>query len=154
MSGWHSDVPFTILNTPGVNGDGLPTVRAVRRFQFEHGPWDMVDSIEAVSGIRTQLADYLGHHRPIETVLHATVRDGALTIRSTGVAVRMAGSRVPIPALVAPSVSLLERFDDFSGKQHVAVTLSVPLLGTIYEYAGSFRYELRAGDRDICSGES
>ncbi|HAM25570.1 MAG TPA: DUF4166 domain-containing protein, partial [Microbacteriaceae bacterium] len=42
-------------------------------------------------------------------------------------------------------MSLLERFDDASGRQHVSVTLDAPLIGRLYEYSGSFTYEIRAG---------
>jgi hypothetical protein len=38
---------------------------------------------------------------------------------------------------------LVERFDDASESQHVHVTLEAPLIGRLYEYSGSFTYELQ-----------
>jgi hypothetical protein len=53
---------------------------------------------------------------------------------------------IRVPAAVVPRASLVERFDDESGLQHVEVIMTMPLLGRVYEYAGFFRYEVRAGE--------
>jgi hypothetical protein len=47
---------------------------------------------------------------------------------------------------MAPRVRLTERFDDTDELQHVALTLIAPVLGRIYEYAGSFHYSIEAGE--------
>lgn len=144
--GWHRDVPFVVVNRPGVNADGLPSVAAERRFAFTTGERVMLDSIEATGIGRPGLVDQLGRPRLIEARLEAAVVGGALHIRSTAVALHIARLRVPIPAVIAPTVALVERFDDGAEQQHVAVELSAPLLGRLYEYSGSFRYEIRTGD--------
>lgn len=144
--GWHHDVPFVVVNRPGVNAHGLPAVSAARRFGFTDGERVMIDSIETVGGGRPGLVDHLGRPRLIEAGLHAVVRDGALHMRSTAVAVHLGRLRVPIPAAIAPRVALIERCDDGTGAQHVSVELSAPLLGRLYEYSGSFHYEIRSGD--------
>ena len=143
--GWHRDVPFVVVNRPGLNADGLPAVTAERRFAFTTGERVMLDSIEA-TGVRPGLVDQLGRPRLIEAELAASVIGGALHMRSTAVALHLGRLRVPIPAVIAPTVALIERFDDGIDEQHVAVELSAPLLGRLYEYSGSFRYEIRAGD--------
>lgn len=43
-------------------------------------------------------------------------------------------------------VRLTERFDDDDERQHVRVTVAVPLVGMVYEYAGSFRYSVESGE--------
>lgn len=144
--GWHRDVPFVVVNRPRVNADGRPSVTAARRFAFANGERVMLDSIEAVGDGRPWLVDQLGRPRLIEARLEAGVVDGALHMHSTAVALHIAGLRVPIAAAIAPTVALVERFDDGLDEQHVAVELSAPLLGRLYEYSGSFRYEIRAGD--------
>jgi hypothetical protein len=148
--GWHRDVPFVVVNLPGVNAGGRPTVAAARHFAFTKGERVMRDSIEAdgplTAGERPLLIDHLGRPRLIEAGLDARVVDGALRMRSTAVAVRLGRLRVPMPAVIAPSVTLVERFDAGTDSQHVSVELSAPLLGRLYEYSGSFLYEIRSGD--------
>lgn len=148
--GWHRDVPFVVINVPGVNAGSLPTVAAARHFAFARGERVMRDSIEAVgplaSGRCPRLVDHLGRPRLIEAELDARVTGGALHMRSTAVAVWLGRLRVPIPAFIAPRVALVERFDAATDAQHVAVELSAPLLGRLYEYSGSFQYEIRSGD--------
>ncbi|RZU65063.1 uncharacterized protein DUF4166 [Microterricola gilva] len=143
--GWHRDVPFVVVNRPSVTAGGLPSVAAVRRFRFTEGERAMIDSIEAVDGGRPGLVDHLGRPRLIEARLEAGVVDGALHMRSTAVALHLARLRVPVPTAIAPRVALIERFDDGTDSQHVSVELSAPLLGRLYEYSGSFHYEIRSG---------
>jgi len=52
--------------------------------------------------------------------------------------VRTTWRGVPLP--LAPRVTLVERWDEASGRQHVALTLDAPLLGRVYEYEGRFDY--------------
>jgi hypothetical protein len=143
--GWHHDVPFSVVNTPGVGAQGEPLVAATRHFDFPARGRAMVDSISAV-GERAVLVDVLGRPGLIEAALSVAVRDGALHMRSTAVVLRLAGLRVRVPASISPTVVLVERFDDATDSQHVTVELSAPLLGRLYEYSGSFHYEIRSGD--------
>lgn len=48
----------------------------------------------------------------------------------------------PRPALIAPRVSLVERFDDEADLQRVSLVLAAPVVGTLYRYEGAFRYEI------------
>lgn len=106
----------------------------------------MVDSIEAVGVERPRLVDYLGRDRLIEATLHASVVNGALHMQSTRVVLALASVRVPIPAAIAPRVTLTERFDEQSDRQLVTVVVEAPLIGRLYEYSGSFRYAILPGD--------
>ena len=45
---------------------------------------------------------------------------------------------IPIP--FAPTVTLLERYDEGAGRQHVDLTMDAPVLGRLYEYSGFFDY--------------
>lgn len=135
---WERDVSFTVVNRPIVDG-GRVAVAAERTFRLRSGPRRMVDAITADS---TGLVDYLGVHRRFEARLTARVSGGAMHLASTSVAVRIAGRPIRIPAAVAPRVALVERFDDSTDLQHVEVTVDLPLLGRVYEYAGSFRYAI------------
>ena len=44
-----------------------------------------------------------------------------------------------LPALIAPCVTLTERFDDDADLQRVSLVLSAPVVGTLYRYEGAFR---------------
>ena len=123
---WARDVPFAIENR--FDGEVL---RARRTFRFARGDRVMVDAVVARDG---RIVDRLGRGGTVRAELAAGVEDGALVLRS----VRIAWRGIPIP--FAPRVTLVERWDDASERQHVALTLDAPLIGRVYEYAGRFDY--------------
>lgn len=140
---WEHDVPFVVVNRPGPSLPGSARVDAVRRFEFRDGPRDMIDAIAADAD---GLVDRLGRSGRLEARLESEIVDGALRLHSTRVYLHLGGRRVPVPRWCAPSVRLTERFDDDDERQHVRVTVAVPLVGRVYEYAGSFRYSVESGE--------
>ncbi|MGG7308896.1 DUF4166 domain-containing protein [Curtobacterium sp. AB451] len=152
---WERDVPFTVENRPahvrrGRGGrEARPAVRAHRTFRFRSGSRTMVDAITAEPD---GLVDHLGRHGRVSARLRAEVDAhgpdaGALRLVSTRVTFRALGREVRLPALIAPRVTLKERFDDVADRQRVSLVLSAPLVGTLYRYEGAFRYEI-APDRE------
>lgn len=152
---WERDVPFTVENRPARvrrgRGDrkARPAVRAHRTFRFRSGSRTMVDAITAEPD---GLVDHLGRHGRVSARLRAEVDAhgpdaGALRLVSTRVTFRARGREVRLPALIAPRVTLKERFDDEADLQRVSLVLSAPLVGTLYRYEGAFRYEI-APDRE------
>ena len=123
---WAHGVPFAIENR--LDGDVL---RARRAFRFADGERVMVDAVTAGDG---RIVDRLGRAGALRADLAASVEGGALVLRS----VRTSWRGIPIP--LAPRVTLVERWDDASGRQHVALTLDAPLIGRVYEYEGRFDY--------------
>lgn len=138
--GWHTDVPFTVLNEPADDQDGNTAVNAHRTFKFSHGNRTMVD---AISFDGHALHDNLGTKRRYVATFTSRIRAGALTLQSSTFAIRVGRRRVTVPRLIATRVSLTERYDDTDGHQHVAVTVTAPVVGKLYVYAGSFEYRLR-----------
>lgn len=148
---WERDVPFTVENRPARvrrgSGTGLearPAVRAHRTFRFRSGARTMVDAITAEPD---GLVDHLGRHGRVSARLRAEVDAhgpdaGALRLVSTRVTFRALGREVRLPALIAPRVTLMERFDDEADLQRVSLVLTAPVLGTLYRYEGAFRYEI------------
>lgn len=136
---WEQSVPFSIVNCPA-REDGRPAVAAVRGFRFAGGHRDMVDLIAATA---EGLSDRLGSRRRFEALFSCRVSDGALMMRSTRVSIRVGRRRIRVPVALAPRVSLVERFDDDSDRQHVEVIMTMPLLGRVYEYAGYFSYQVQ-----------
>src|SRR5690606_37019676 len=115
-------------------------VTATRTFQTRKRARRMRDEITTEAG---HLVDYLGTRRRYRAGLVASVERGSLTMTSTGMAVRVGSAWLAVPRWISPRVTLTERFDEQLAQQHVSVTTTVPGLGRVYEYAGSFDYELR-----------
>lgn len=137
---WAHAVPFTVINTR-VPGARSPAVSGERIFRFTHGDSVMHDLITATAD---GLVDVLGRSRRIRALFTADIVDGELRLVSTRIVVRAGGHHWRIPGPVAPRVSLIERYSEKDERQHVAVTVVVPIIGTVYEYSGSFRYGQKA----------
>jgi hypothetical protein len=140
---WERNVPFTVVNRPRLDELGRASIQASRRFEFASGTRTMIDAITAGEG---GLMDYLGDRRSVTAMLVAEVSAGELHLRSTGVTVVLGRLRLRLPAGIAPRVELVERFDEAAGCQRVSLTLAAPILGRIYEYAGSFTYNIKQGE--------
>ncbi len=143
---WERNVPFTVVNRAAVDDHDRVVVRAARRFQFSTGDRVMVDAITAEP---YGLVDHLGASRRFSATLAARVTGGALRLDSTAACVRIGRAQPRLPRMLAPRIALSERFDNATGLQHVSVTIDVPVLGRVYEYAGSFRYEIRPGEGSL-----
>jgi hypothetical protein len=130
---WERAVPFTVENRPAPGGG----VAAVRTFRLPRRPRTMVDEIGVRDG---RLVDRLGAPVRAEAVFTASVHDGGLRLRSTRVRIMFGRFWLPIPRPVAPIVVLTERWDDAAERQAVSITVTVPLIGRVYRYAGTFRY--------------
>jgi hypothetical protein len=140
---WEHDVPFDVENRPARGPRGDVAVTAIRTFRLAGGERAMSDAITADNRGRRgdwRLVDHLGPARRVSASFAARVHDGALQLRSTAVSVRVAGRSVRLLRPVSPVVVLTERFDDERGRQHVSITLGMPMIGRIYEYAGFFTY--------------
>lgn len=147
---WEKNVPFTVVNAPLTDRDGRTAVVAVRRFHLLNGAESMIDAITAENPGPDGLVDHLGIDRRLRVRLSARVVRGELHLHSTGVEVRVGRQFFALPQLIAPLVTLVERFDDSAdggeGAQRVSVRVEAPFLGRLYEYTGTFRYEITAED--------
>lgn len=151
---WQHDVPFTVENRPVADAGGHPGVAAIRTFRLAgrsgstRRARDMVDVIAEEDG---SLVDRLGVGAPLWARFDARAEDGALLLRSVAVAVRLGSRHLRIPRVVAPRVTLREAFDESVDRQRVDVTVSLPVIGLVYEYRGTFRYEI-CPDRPVSEG--
>lgn len=137
---WERSVSFTVVNRPRSTPQGNAAVTATRTFQTLGRARRMRDEITADAG---HLVDYLGTRRRYRAGFVASVERGALTMASTGMCIRVGSAWLPVPRWICPKVTLTERFDEQLAQQHVSVTTTVPAIGRVYEYAGSFDYEMR-----------
>lgn len=125
---WDRDVPFEIVNRPTARGQA-----ASRVFLFRDGTRTMVDEVRWARG---RLLQGLGSPVRLVVELVPRVEAGRLEVTSRAVFVRIAGRLLRIP--FAPRVHLVE--SPAGQRQHVELTLELPLLGRVYEYAGDFVY--------------
>lgn len=136
------DVPFTITNTPELDG----SLSAIRTFEFPQQTRIMEDTMTADKG---QLVDRVGKRRGLEIALRLSVVRGALHMTSTRLAVRAGRMRIALPPLA--TMHLVERTDPADpSRQRVDVRITAPVLGEVFRYSGSFTY----GIRPAASGES
>lgn len=127
---WERDVPFEVVNVPGDEA-----VRATIAFGFRGGERVMRHEIRMSP---QGLVDVLGTHGRFEATLAVRAVDGHLELRSTGLGLRLGGVRIPLP--LAPRIHLVERRDGH--RQRVEFTMTAPLIGVIYSYAGAFDYRI------------
>ncbi|HEX9668340.1 MAG TPA: DUF4166 domain-containing protein [Thermoanaerobaculia bacterium] len=73
---------------------------------------------------------------PLELRFRLEPHAGALHLRQAGVALRLAGLRVPLPAFLAPRVTARET-PAGDGAVRVEVAVRAPLLGPIFGYEGT-----------------
>ena len=139
---WEADVPFTIVNVPTPHG-----LVSVRRFRFATGDRTMTDRI---LWTRRGLRERLGAGERVVAELNVEPdEDGGLLITSGRVGIRLLGLRFSLPAGWSPRIRVHER-GLADGRQHVRMTLDVPLVGRVYEFAGAFDYRVE----DVAPGFS
>lgn len=136
-AGWQLHVPFRVTNEV-IAGRMVSD----REFLLPGQAWTMRDAVS--SRAHGRLVDELGEPAIVAASFDVAVRDGALSMTSHTVGVRWRRLRIRLPRLIAPTVRLTERFDDVSQRQHVAVTIDMPLIGRLYEYSGDFTYRIVA----------
>lgn len=138
FAGFARSVPFRIINrTASTQATGLAIAR--REVQLPTGRWVMSDSVAAVG---RRVVDRIGEPRTVAAVFELAVHDGALTMTSQATGLIIAGCRVRVPRPLAPVVRVTERYDPDRDAQRVELSINVPLLGHVYGYRGTFRYEL------------
>jgi hypothetical protein len=132
---WARDVPFEVRNRPVPGVAGVAAERTIRIGGRERIMRD--ETVATASGV---VVDRIGRPPRLEVALRPSVADGGLRLDSVAVRLRLGPIRVPLGPL-SPRVALTERSE--GGRQRVALTVDLPVLGRIYEYAGSFSYRIR-----------
>lgn len=121
FAAWARDVPFTVVNRPDEG-----SLHGYRTFHLSRGDRTMVDRID------NSLVDHLGTRGQYRAALVGAVVDGGLRLRST----RLWFHGIRIPGRVEVTE---RRVDEL---QHVAVVITAPIVGRVYEYSGYFSYQI------------
>lgn len=129
------EVPFTVTNSPHADG----RLSAVRTFEFPQRTRVMQDAMAVIDG---QFRDRLGKRGGLEVVITLAVAAGGLRMTSTRLALHLGALRVPLPSFA--TMHLDERTDPADpSRQNVDVRITVPVLGEVFRYTGTFTYTLR-----------
>lgn len=140
VTAFGRDVPFRVVNRVFDGPDGVVELHARRTFRFARGDQVFVDLLRAGDSPGT-LLNLLGDARRIELVLRVGVTaDGRLSLRSERARLRLGRLRIPLPRPLSLRVGVTDGFDEASGWQTVRARAANPLIGTVLEYRGSFRW--------------
>lgn len=132
-AGFWRDVPFTVVNR--TVGD---TAIGMRTFHFPAGDWTMTDRVTRTTG---GITDVLGSPATVAVAFTLHPSGDGLTLHSTRAGLRIGRLRLTAPSWFTPTVRVTEAGGD---RQRVTMTMDLPLVGRVYEYAGSFDYVVRA----------
>ena len=102
---------------------------------------------DRITWTKRGLRQRLGAGERFVAELFVNPDEGGLLITSGRIGVRFLGLQFSLPASWAPRIAVRERTLD-DGRQHVSLTIDLPVVGRLYEYAGAFTYRVEhvAGD--------
>jgi len=113
-------------------------VVAVRRFDLPTGAFTMHDAVRATP--LGTVVDRVGRPPRVAVEFTVHVAGGALELHSVAVGIRLGHLRLRLPGWAAPRIRLRER--SAGDRQRVEFTMDLPLIGRVYEYAGTFDYRI------------
>ncbi len=134
------DVPFTLTVSCGVTASGHASLESIREFRFPGSTQYIADRLTTTSrpGI---VHNVLGARGRVEMLEHCSVTDdGALRMRTRRVALRVAGRRIPLGGIFGVDVDLEDGWDESRSRRTIRMRATNPVLGTVLEYRGWYRY--------------
>lgn len=134
------DVPFRIDTVAGRSGSGRATLAARREFRFPGKVQHIEDRLTA-TGRRGVLHNALGVRGRVEMLEECSVTpEGALRMRSRAVALRVGRRRIVLRGLLRLDVDLVDGWDEAQQRRTIAMRATSPVLGTVLEYRGWYRF--------------
>ncbi|WP_324756743.1 DUF4166 domain-containing protein [Haloarcula montana] len=136
----NTAVPFTIRNYAYEDAFGRETVTWLRRFDMPRRR--RFDAAMIYSEDRDRIIDYLGtrHHLAVDIDLAVSDR-GGIEITTGPQRLYAVGTCVPLPLALSAQATVHEWYDDETEQFRIAVTVTNPLVGLVFEYRGSFEVE-------------
>ncbi|WP_298037884.1 DUF4166 domain-containing protein [uncultured Microbacterium sp.] len=137
------DVPFTIIERPAADPRGQPRLAASRTLRFRGGLERFDDVLRAGRAPRT-LVNVVGDDGRLEILLEASVTDdGALRLTTRSSRVRVFGRAIRLPRALGIDGVVENGYDERRARGTIIARMRNPLVGTLMEYRGWFRYEHR-----------
>ncbi|GBG10087.1 DUF4166 domain-containing protein [Paenibacillus agaridevorans] len=136
------DIPFTIENYAYVDGYGRETVTWIRSFKFPNAI-RRFDATMIYSDSRGRIVDYLGtkQHLAVDLQISAAP-NGGIRIRSGEQRFYEGLLQFRFPASLTGIADVCEWYDDRADCYRISVEVNNPLIGTVFEYEGSFQARL------------
>ncbi|MFJ6534351.1 DUF4166 domain-containing protein [Microbacterium sp. NPDC091662] len=134
------DVPFRIDTVSGRSRSGRATLETVREFRFPGATQHVADRLIA-TGHPGIVQNALGARGRVEMLEECSVSDeGALRMRTRAVAFRVGRHRIPLRGILRIDVDLVDGWDVDRRRRTVEMRATSPMLGTVLEYRGWYRY--------------
>ncbi|MDF2507727.1 MAG: hypothetical protein K0Q52_1586 [Microbacterium sp.] len=146
------DVPFRIDTVAGRSQSGRATLVARREFRFP-GKVQHIEDRLTVTGRPGVLHNALGVRGRVEMLEECSVTpEGALRMRSRAVALRLGRRRIPLRGLLRLDVDLVDGWDEAEQRRTIAMRATSPVLGTVLEYRGWYRFKETPGSAEGALG--
>ncbi|WP_460801777.1 DUF4166 domain-containing protein [Microbacterium sp. GXF6406] len=140
---YERDVPFTIIERPAEGLSDLPVLAASRALRFRGG-LERFDDVLRLGREPGTLVNIVGDGGRLEILLDVTVmEDGALRLTTRSTRARIGGHRLRLPRLLGIDGVVVNGYDRARSRGTITARMRNPLLGTVMEYRGWFRYEHR-----------
>lgn len=139
------DVPFSLAMRAGRSQTGAATLDTTREFRFPGSTQHITDRLtqSVVPGL---VRNVLGARGRVELIEECSVTaQGALRMRTRRVALRLWGRRFALRGVLGVSVAVEDGWDEEHARRTITLRATNPLLGTVLEYRGWYRY-LESGD--------
>ena len=134
------DVPFRIDTVSGRSRSGRATLDTVREFRFDGAAQHVADRLIA-TGHPGIVQNALGARGRVEMLEECSVTDeGALRMRTRAVAWRLGRRRIALRGILRIDVELVDGWDEARRRRTVEMRATSPVLGTVLEYRGWYRY--------------
>jgi hypothetical protein len=133
-------VPFRIDTVSGRSRSGRATLATVREFRFPGATQHVEDRLFATgrSGI---VQNALGARGRVEMLEECSVTpEGALRMRTRAVALRVGRRRIALRGILGVAVELVDGWDEARRRRTIEMRATSPLVGTVLEYRGWYRY--------------
>ncbi|GAB6992203.1 DUF4166 domain-containing protein [Paenibacillus pini] len=133
------DIPFTIRNRVTLDRTGREVVHWDRTFHFGVKQ-RFFDAIMMLDDHEQEIIDLFGRPSLLGSTLSFHVDDeGAMHIASKKQWLPLMGLRVPLPTFLHGKAYIIESYDDQTDEFRIRVHVYNSLVGTLFEYKGSFR---------------
>ncbi|MEY7849161.1 DUF4166 domain-containing protein [Natrarchaeobius sp. A-rgal3] len=139
-----TDVRFSVVTEPFVDGNGNEALRLERRFDTSP-PRTFVDTLRW-NPARDCIVDLFGTRGHVAADLYADAEDGALALSIGTQYLRVGGRSLALPGPLSARGRLTDWYDDETECFRVEADIENPLVGSIFGYEGSFQNDFRSVD--------